>query len=50
MNVQTSQANGRAERKVATKMLRDVSGSGECITVGAAKAYETRGFCGGLPQ
>ncbi|WP_175815946.1 IS5 family transposase [Burkholderia diffusa] len=44
VNVQASEANGRAERKVATDMLRDVSGSDVRITVGADKAYDTRGF------
>lgn len=44
MNVQASEANGRAERKVATDILRDVSGSDGRIAVGADKAYDTRGF------
>lgn len=44
VNVQASTANGRAERQVAADMLREVSGSDVRITVGADKAYDTRGF------
>ncbi|WP_420482592.1 transposase [Burkholderia cepacia] len=44
VNVQASDANGRAERKATTDMLRDVSGSDVRIAVRADKAYDTRGF------
>ncbi|WP_027820875.1 IS5 family transposase [Paraburkholderia bannensis] len=44
VNVQASQANGRAERRVAAEMLRDVSDPDRRITVGADKGYDTRGF------
>ncbi len=44
VNVQASTANGRAERQVAADMLREVSGSDVWITVGADRAYDTRGF------
>ncbi len=44
VDVQASTANGRAERQVAADMLREVSGSDVRLTVGADKAYDTRGF------
>lgn len=44
VNVQASEANGTAERDTAAQMLRGVSGAGKRITVGADKAYDTRGF------
>ena len=44
VNVQASQSNGLAEREVAATMLADVAQAGKRITVGADKAYDTRGF------
>lgn len=44
VNVQASQANGKAERDAAADMLADVAQPGRRITVGADKAYDTRGF------
>ena len=44
MNVQASQSNGLAEPEVAATMLADVAQAGKRITVGADKAYDTRGF------
>ena len=43
VNVQASEANGTAERDTAARMLADAS-DGRRITVGADKAYDTRGF------
>ncbi len=39
-----SQSDGYAERDVAAQMLADVAATGKRITVGADKAYDTRGF------
>lgn len=44
VNVQASEANGTAERDVAQRMLADVARDGDRVTVGADKAYDTRGF------
>ncbi len=44
VNVQASEANGTAERDTAAQMLEGVSGAGKRVTVGADKAYDTRGF------
>jgi transposase len=44
VNVQTSEANGRAEREAAARMLDDVAKPGKKATVGADKAYDTKDF------
>lgn len=44
VNVQASTADGTAERDVAADMLADVSSRGKRVSVGADKAYDTRGF------
>lgn len=44
VNVQASTSDGTAERDVAAQMLADVAGPGKRVTVGADKAYDTRGF------
>lgn len=44
VNVQASTADGTAERAVATQMLGDVARPGKRVTVGADKAYDTKGF------
>jgi transposase len=44
VNVQASTSDGTAERDVATEMLADVVAPGKRVTVGADKAYDTRGF------
>jgi IS5 family transposase len=44
VNVQASAADGTAEREVAAQMLADVAGPGKRVTVGADKAYDTKGF------
>ena len=44
VNVQASTADGKAERDVAAQMLAEVAGPGKRVTVGADKAYDTRGF------
>jgi transposase len=44
VNVQASPADGTAERDVAAQMLAGVAGPGKRVTVGADKAYDTRGF------
>lgn len=44
VNVQASTSNGTAEREVAAQMLADVAGPGQRVTVGADKAYDTKGF------
>jgi transposase len=44
VNVQASQANGTAEREVAAQMLGEVAGPDNRVTVGADKAYDTKGF------
>ena len=44
VNVQASLSEGTAERDVAAQMLADVAAPGQPATVGADKAYDTRGF------
>jgi transposase len=45
VNVRASRSDGFAEREVAATMLAEAAGaSGKRITVGADKAYDTRGF------
>jgi transposase len=44
VNVQASTSDGTAEREVAVQMLADVAGPGKRATVGADKAYDTKGF------
>lgn len=44
VNVHTTQADGKAERAAAAVILGDVRGDTQRITVGADKAYDTRGF------
>ena len=44
VNVRASHSDGYAERDVAAALLADVAGKGKRITVGADKAYDTRGF------
>lgn len=44
VNVQASTSDGTAERAVAAQMLADVAGPTKRVTVGADKAYDTRGF------
>ena len=44
VNVKASISEGTAERTVAAQMLADVAGPNKCVTVGADKAYDTRGF------
>jgi len=44
VNVKASESNGRAEREVAVQMLAEVAKPGKRVTVGADKAYDTRGF------
>ena len=44
VDVQASQSDGYAEREVAAQMLTEVADEGKRITVGADKAYDTRGF------
>ncbi len=44
VNVRASQADGTAERDVAAQMLAETASPGKRITVGADKAYDTRGF------
>ena len=44
VNVQASASDGTAERDVAAQMLADVAGPGKRVTVGADKAYDTKGF------
>lgn len=44
VNVQASTADGTAERSVAAEMLADVAGPVKRVTVGADKAYDTKGF------
>lgn len=44
VDVQASQANGTAERETAIDMLARVPGGMRRITVGADKAYDTKGF------
>jgi IS5 family transposase len=44
VNVQASTSDGTAEREVAAQMLADVVGPGKRVTVGADKAYDTKGF------
>jgi transposase len=44
VNVQASTSNGTAERDVAEDMLADVANPGKRVSVGADKAYDTKGF------
>jgi transposase len=44
VNVQASTSAGTAERDVAARMLADVTTPGQRVTVGADKAYDTKGF------
>jgi hypothetical protein len=44
VNVQATPANGTAERDAAATMLDELAVRGTRITVGADKAYDTRGF------
>ena len=44
VDVQASPANGTAELDVAAQMLANVAKNGKRITVGADKAYDTKGF------
>ena len=44
VNVQASPSEGTAERDIAAEMLADVAQPGKRVTVGADKAYDTRGF------
>jgi hypothetical protein len=44
VNVQASLSEGTAEREVAAQMLADVATPGQPATVGADKAYDTKGF------
>jgi transposase len=44
VNVKASTAGGTAERDVAAQMLTDVAKPGKRVTVGADKAYDTKGF------
>jgi len=42
--MQASTSDGTAERTVAAQMLADVAGPSQRVTVGADKAYDTKGF------
>ena len=44
VDMHTTQADGKAERVAAAEMQGDVRSGTQCITVGADKAYDTRGF------
>jgi len=44
VDVQASASDGTAERDVAAQMLADVAKPGKRVTVGADKAYDTKGF------
>ncbi|WP_414654368.1 transposase [Ideonella sp.] len=44
VNVRASQAYCTAERDIAAQMLADAASPGKRVTVGADKAYDTRGF------
>jgi transposase len=44
VNVQASTSDGTAERDVAAQMLSTVAGPGKPVTLGADKAYDTKGF------
>ena len=44
VNVETTKATGTAERDAAAAMLGEIEVRGQHITVGADKAYDTRGF------
>lgn len=44
VGVQASTSDGTAERSVAAQMLVDAAVPGKRVTVGADKAYDTRGF------
>ena len=44
VNVQASTSDGTAERDIAAQMLAGVAAPGKRVTVGADKAYDTKGF------
>jgi hypothetical protein len=44
VNVQASTSDGTAERDIAAQMLADVAAPGKRVTLGADKAYDTKGF------
>ena len=44
VDVQASTSDGTAERDVAAQLLAGVAGPGKRVTVGADKAYDTKGF------
>jgi transposase len=44
VNVQASTSHGTAERDIAAQMLAEVADPGKRVTVGADKAYDTKGF------
>jgi hypothetical protein len=44
VTVRASTSDGTAEREVAAQMLADVEAQGKRVTVGADKAYDTKGF------
>ena len=44
VNVRASTSDGTSEREVVVQMLGDVASPGKRITVGADKAYDTKGF------
>jgi hypothetical protein len=44
VNVRASTSHGKAERDVAEQMLADVASPRKRVTVGADKAYDTKGF------
>jgi IS5 family transposase len=44
VNVQASTSDGRAEREVAAALLARVADSNKRVTVGADKAYDTKGL------
>ena len=50
VNVRASAADGYAERDVAATMLADVCKQDACVTVGADKNYDTRGFVSACRQ
>lgn len=44
VNVQATTSDGTADREMATHMPADVASPGKRVTVGADKAYDTKGF------
>ncbi len=50
VNVQASASDGTAEREVAAGMLAEVARPGKRVTVGADKAYDTKGFVAACRQ